>query len=367
MTLFARLKTLGPVFLLTVVMPTLVSIVYFGLIASDVYVSEAKFVIRSPSKVTKSGFGVLLDTVGFSHSDDDLSVVNEYIVSRDALQVLNADGKVERAFNKPSISLFDRFDPLSFDRTFEALYSYYRKRVSVDRDTGTTVTTLAVRAYTPADAQRINARLLTMAEQQVNRLSRRVQTDVIRFAETEVDSAKARSLASAQALSRFRNANGIVDPERQANVQMQLISKLQDELIANRIQLAELRRLAPRNPQVDVLQTRIGSLQTQVDEELGKVAGQRKSLAATAVGYQRLQLENQFADRELTAALASLQDAQSDARRQQSYVERVVQPNLPDRAQEPRRFRSIFATFILGLVAWGIATMLLAGVREHQD
>jgi capsular polysaccharide transport system permease protein len=40
---------------------------------------------------------------------------------------------------------------------------------------------------------------------------------------------------------------------------------------------------------------------------------------------------------------------------------------LPDVAQEPRRLRSVAATFILGLVAWGILSMLLAGVREHQD
>jgi capsular polysaccharide transport system permease protein len=49
------------------------------------------------------------------------------------------------------------------------------------------------------------------------------------------------------------------------------------------------------------------------------------------------------------------------------YLERIVQPNKPDMALEPRRMRSIFSTFIIGLVAWGILSMLLAGVREHQD
>jgi capsular polysaccharide transport system permease protein len=29
--------------------------------------------------------------------------------------------------------------------------------------------------------------------------------------------------------------------------------------------------------------------------------------------------------------------------------------------------RGIVATFVLGLVAYGILTMLLAGVREHRD
>ena len=83
--------------------------------------------------------------------------------------------------------------------------------------------------------------------------------------------------------------------------------------------------------------------------------------------YQRLQLEREFADKRLTAALSSLQEARNEARRQQAYVERIVQPSLPDEAQQPRRLRGIFATFVLGLVAFGVLTMLLAGIREHKD
>jgi capsule polysaccharide export protein KpsE/RkpR len=40
---------------------------------------------------------------------------------------------------------------------------------------------------------------------------------------------------------------------------------------------------------------------------------------------------------------------------------------MPDEPEEPRRLRGIFATFVLGLVAWGVLSMLLAGIREHQD
>jgi capsular polysaccharide transport system permease protein len=65
--------------------------------------------------------------------------------------------------------------------------------------------------------------------------------------------------------------------------------------------------------------------------------------------------------------MSSLVDAQNEARRKQAYVERISRPNLPDEALEPRRLRGILATLVLGLVAWGILSMLLAGVREHQD
>ena len=90
-------------------------------------------------------------------------------------------------------------------------------------------------------------------------------------------------------------------------------------------------------------------------------------MAGNAVQFQRLTLENEFAAKQLAAALASLEEAQNEARRKQAYVERIVQPNLPDAPMEPRRMRGILATLILSLLAYGILRMLLAGVREHAQ
>ena len=57
----------------------------------------------------------------------------------------------------------------------------------------------------------------------------------------------------------------------------------------------------------------------------------------------------------------------SEARRKQVYLERVVMPNRPDEALEPRRARAIIATLVVGLLMWGVLSMLVAGVREHRD
>ena len=115
-----------------------------------------------------------------------------------------------------------------------------------------------------------------------------------------------------------------------------------------------------------ILEVRISSLSREIDEQLGLVAGNRRSLSATAAQYQRLELEREFADRRLAAAMNSLEEARNDARRKQAYVERIVQPSLPDEAEEPKRLRGILATLLLGLAAWAILKMLLAGIREHH-
>ena len=190
---------------------------------------------------------------------------------------------------------------------------------------------------------------------------------MVQYASREVEDAQADARNAAVALAAFRNSHGVVDPEAQAKVQLDMISKLQDELIGSRVQLAELQKMAPQNPQIPVLTTRIGGLERQIEEQMGQVAGSRRSLSQTAVQYERLELERELADKRVAAAMTSLQGAEDEAQRKQAYIERIAEPSRPDAAAEPRRLRGIFASFVLGLIAWGILRLLLAGLHEHHS
>jgi len=362
-----RVASVNRLFLLTVALPTTLAVVYFGFIASDVYLSESRFVVRSPDRQVATGLGALLKGAGFSRAQDDSYTVHDYALSRDALKEINDKLAIGKAFASRDVDMISRFGGLDFDNSFEALHRYYQKKVDVQQDTASSITTLTVRAYTAQDAQSINQKLLELSEGLVNRLNERGRQDLIRSAATEVSDAETKSKAAALALSAYRNAKGVLDPERQATVQLQQVAKLQDELIATKTQLAQLKSFTPENPQIQALQIRARTLQTEMDIETGKVTGGERSLANKAADYQRLALEREFADKQLASALASLEQARNEAQRKQVYLERIVQPSLPDTALEPRRLRSMLATFVLGLVAWGILSMLLAGVREHQD
>lgn len=353
-------------FLVAVVLPTILAILYFGFFASDVYISESQFVIRSPDKQSMTGLGVLLKSSGFSSADDEVYVAQDYVRSRDALKALNAHNAVARAYGNDSISIFDRFDPLGLSGTFEDLYRFYEGKVGVQYDAGSSIATLSVRAFTPEDAYKFNSQLLGLAEGLVNRLNVRGRYDMIQYASREVQDAQVAARKAAVALAAFRNTHGVVDPEAQAKVQIDMISKLQDELIGSRVQLAQLQKIAPENPQIPVLTTRISGLQRQIDEQMGRVAGNRRSLSQTAVQYEQLELERELADKRVAAAMTSLQGAEDEAQRKQAYIERIAEPSRPDEPAEPRRLRGIFTTFMLGLVAWGILRLLLAGLREHH-
>ena len=363
-----RLPRLSPIFYGAVVVPTLLATIYYGLIASDVYISESRFIVRSPQRPAPSGFlGSFLQGTGISRAQDDTFAVHDFIASRDALKQLDQKLSLGKMFGRPDIDYLDRFGALGWNKSFEALYRYYKRRVGVEYDSTSSISVLKVSAFTAADANRINELLLGMSEQLVNQMSERARQDIVHYAQGEVDLAERHAADAALVLATFRNRNVVLDPEKQSTLQLQQVSRLEDELIASRTQLAQLRVVTPDSPQITGLQTKIDTLQAAIDAEMGKVAGRNGSLSNKAAAYERVELEREFADKQLGIALAALEAARNEAQHQQLYLERIVQPNLPDMAIEPRRLRSVAVVLVLGLLAWGILSLLVASIREHMQ
>ena len=354
-------------FLLTVLLPTVLASVYYGLIASDVYISEARFVVRSPARVQPTGLGALLGGPAFSRSSDDTYLVHDFALSRDALRELDDKLQVKAAFSSKAIDRFNRFPGFDLDDSFEAFHAHYQKHVQIDYDPGSSISVLRVRSYTAEDARRINELLLLMGERLVNTLNERGQQDLLAAARREVALAEDKVRATAMALSAFRSDRSVFDPTGESALRLQAVAKLQEELLSATAQLAEVKRLSPDNPQIAALGMRVDGLRKAVAAESARVTGGQGSLSGKAPAYDRLVLDKGFADKQLASAMTALESARTDAQRKQLYLERLVQPSLPDESMEPRRIRSVFTVFLLGLVAWGVVSLILAGVREHVD
>lgn len=365
---FARVSGVNKLFVLCVILPTLLAALYFGLAASDVFISESRFVLRSPEKQTLTGIGALLQGSGFSRAQDDTYTVHDYILSRDALRQLEDQFGISKSYSSDKVDVVSRFGGLDWDRSFEALWRYYQRRIiSVELENSSSISTVTVRAFSSDDAFRLNEGLLEMSEALVNKLNVRGRQDMIRFAAAEVAIAEQKAKAAALAVSRFRDQKGVFDPSGQSALGLQLVAKLQDELIATKNQLVQIQTLTKDNPQIPALRKRVESLQSDIASETAKVAGAGGSLANKVADYERLRLESGFADKQLATALTSLEQARNEAQRKQFYLERIVQPNKPDVAVEPRRIRNVVATFLLGLIFWGILSIVVAGVKEHDD
>lgn len=362
-----RMKGINRLFAVTVLAPTIAATLYFSVIASDVYVSESRFVVRSAAqKPQLSVVGALLSGGGFARATDDTYPVIDYIQSRDALRELNANNYIYDSYSRQG-DFISRFHT-SFDNSFESLWKYYGKNVvDVMSDPTSGITTLRTRAYTSADAEKINSNLLHLSERLINRMNDRAAKDTVQFAQRQVADAAQNAKAAAAAVAAYRNSHSLFDPDRQSALRLQQVTALQAQLFSAQTQLSQLLSISPQNPQIPALKTTIESIQKQIAVATGAVAGTKDSLSQKASDYERLQLDSQFADKQLASAMAALENARGEAERKQLYLEELIEPNTPDIAIEPKRIRGIATVFVLGLVCWGCLSLLLASIREHRN
>lgn len=350
-----------------VILPSIILIIYFAFIHSSVYITESKFIVRAPQQQSTSSIGMLLRGTSYARAQDDAYTVQEYLQSRDAIKNLFNDLNLIPLYSSKNIDFTNRFGLFGVRNSFEDFYKYFSKHISVSQNSYSSITTLRVKAYDPKTSQLINDSLLSSSEELVNAINNRAREDLISFAKQDVDDAKKRSEENSLKLAAYRNANQIVDPEQQSFIQLQIVSKLQDELIKSRMMLYQLQSTAPLNPQIASLEVAIASLKEEIKDEIMKTSGTPDSLASQSPEYQRLISQNLFSEKQLQVALSSLDAAINEARKQQFYLERIVDPIIPDKAMEPRRFFSIISAIILCHIIWGLFTLFSGTIREHNE
>lgn len=360
-------RRVGLLFALCVLLPTLLAAVYYGAVASDVYQSESRFLVRAPQRTPVAGIGTLLSSTGIARGQDDAYPVQDYVLSRDALHELDAALGLRQAYGEPGVDRLHRFPRLDGDDSFEALYLHYLDHVGVTHDGVSGITTLRVNGFQPRIVRDINEKLLQMSERLVNGLNERSRQDILRQAEQEVQLAQTRARDAALALSAYRSKGKVFDPTLESAARLETVTRLREELRLAEAQQAEVRQLSPGNPQLGVIDARVRLLRQQVEREQAQVLGREGSLIAKAPVYDRLVLDKGFADSQLASAMASLEVARAEVARQRLYLERLVQPHLPDQALEPRRLRSVVMVFVLGLIVWGVLSLIVASIREHAD
>ena len=358
-------------FSLVVLLPTLFVATYLFVFASDQYVSEAHYLVRSQSGQSlsmPSGGGSLLSGNGggsaLSAAAESLSVA-DYLNSHDAVDALQRRIDLVAMFRRPEA---DRLSRMSVERpTPEFLKRYYNRQVNVYFDEDNGITTLSARAFRPSDAYALSSQLLRLGEQRINEMNRRAYSDAVALSRRQLDEAEASLRAIGSQVTSFRQSEQDVDPQVSASAQIGLVSRLQQELAAARAQLATTNQLiGSGNPQTQALRQQIASLQQQVTAENARLAGNNTAIAAGLGDYESLRSRQAFLQQRYASAATAFEAARQQAIRQQLYVVRVVEPNLPVKSIYPQRWLVTITVFAILMVVYAIGWLIAAGVREHS-
>lgn len=354
--------------LLIVALPTLLTAGYYYLIAASQYESEAHFLVRSTQNdAAPSGIGQALSLIGgVTSAPNDAASVSDYLSSHDAVDRLRTSQQLVERFRRPEADLLSKLMPAN--PSPERLLRYYRGQVDVKLNSDTGITVIKVRSFRPDDSYALVNALLQLGEERVNMLNQRAYDVGLKVARAQVAEAEQALRTSQQALTAFRQQRRNIDPIATGQAQIGLVTTLQTALAQARAARASVpSTVSSSSPQVRALDKRIVALEAQVGAEASHLTGGRNAIAANVGDYQSLQLRQQFAAKQYDLAAAALERAREQAQRQQLFIVKVVQPNMPVKALYPKAAR-IVATVFLGLaLAYALGWLIAAGVREHAS
>ena len=357
------MKGLMRSFLLGVALPTLVGAVYFGLLASDVFVSETRFAIRTSDDSAASGLlATMLGPQGSGASGDDSYIVRDYILSRDMLRLLEASLSLRAHYSADGVAAFSR---LGMDASDEKFLDYFRAMVDVTVDGD--ITTLKVRGFDADTAQSLAQEILRNSEELVNQLSERITTDTLKFARKEVDLAELKVKAASSRVTAFRKERQSIDPGEETTAVLGIVTELESVLAAERAELVQAQTfMRADSAKVTNLKARVAALEAQVKRERLRLASESGTdLTRLIDGYQPLVLDQKLAEQRYTSALTSLEVARAEAQRKQRYLIAFVVPEVPDEAIEPDRALKILTIFVGAAFLYGIGGLIVAAVKDH--
>lgn len=347
-------------------LPTVLSAVYFLLLASPRYESEVQFVVRRADQASPGALGLALSGVGLSATPTDAFMVHEFIKSRTAVSFLQSRHNLTQVFSPTRADPFSRAQKPWTSDTQESLYKGIEKFLTVGYNSTTGISTIRVQAFSAEDARAVAESLLTGGESVVNGINARSSQAAVAEAEQTARGAAERLQEAQQAITNFRNREQTVDPARMATESAELLGRLLGEVASLEAQRRQIASETPASPMLATLDARIEAYRQQVALERAKIAGNSDSLAPKIGTYEALVFERDLASRTLSAANQALEGARIDARRQHLFLDRIVEPNLPDEPTKPHRWLSILTVFASCLLFYGCGYMMWAGVREHH-
>lgn len=354
--------------------PTLVAIVYFGLIASDIYVSEARFAVRSSKGASmNTGLAAVLSAPGLGGGSKETAVVTDYARSLDMLLALEDRFDLQSHYTDTTI---DRLSRLDAGASTEERLQFFRDHVRLMHDSSSDVITLTVRAFDPQTAQSLAGLVIQEAELLVNELSSRMESDAITTARSEVERAVEKVRNASRSLMRFRRDSGSLDPALESSTLYGIASGLETRLAETRAELSETQAfMRDDSPRVVTLRNRINALERQLRIERGRIVGDSidgdvadgsmRELGSLVGDYQPLLLEQELAQQQYASALASLELARVEAQRKKQYLVTFVQPSRPDAAVEPHRLNRILTVLVFSLLVYLVGGLMWSALKDH--
>jgi capsular polysaccharide transport system permease protein len=349
---------------LIVILPSVLSLLYFAFFASDQYVAEARFAVRSLAEDSASD-NVDSGLMSMQASSQDANVVTSFIRSPEILKRL--DGKIDyrEMFANREADFFARFDE---QESKEAFLDYWMKHVSAFIDGPSGIVTLTAQTFRPEDSQKLVSAILEESEKLVNEMSVRAREDMLLSFRNEVTRTSEQYSEALTKLNSLQKQSGLLSPTEQAEQKSSLLTGLLSQKMDIDARMFVVRQSSGADsPSYRQLQLTRQSLEEQIANLRNQLTGSEgASLSNVITQFTALETNRLVAEQLYESARRNYDQAFSAALKKALYVTVFVNPVLPEEAVYPRRLIAPFLVFLGLVVLWSTLALVWASVEDHR-
>ena len=355
-------------FLALVIFPTFLFAFYLAIVAAPRYQAEFRIQIKAPGQSSGLSMGQLIGVAGIpSAATDNGYAVIQFLESSNAVVDLDKAIALRRRYSRPSIDYFSR---LPEDAPIETFQRYWKSRLSAEFEQTSSTVRVKITAFSPQDAYSIAIQSLRLSEELLNNMTTRSRRDAVRYAESEVRDAEERLRGIERKMFAARSRERVIDPAKQVTAAISRISDLQKQVDVTEADVVVRRRyLSPDAPGRVLAELRLAQARARAEAARDELANSRqqpeRTLASAVSTFDALDVEKNFAERRLQNALGSLSSTESEAVRQQLYLDTVVRPTVPQEPTFPKPIQNIALFLFFAVAGWVVFVLVVAGVRDH--
>lgn len=338
-----------PLFLAVVLFPNLLSLLYFGLIASPVYSSGAALIVLNPKQNGPSLSSLLSGASGDS-SEQGGYILREYFQSWDAFRRVERPMKLAENFSTGDP--VSRFGGLAtgFRTNDIALWRYFQNQVDVTIDQKSGIVSVNVNAYDPSYATRLARQLLSQAIAHMDAMNAQQEGDFVKNAVARKQAIEAALQRDLAALATFRNQTGTYDPKELYLSNLELMNSLAMKATELKSQRDAIAQATPNNPQADNLETATRSVRS----DISTAAKNFPAMARSSSRYEKLLVSRDTNITLLGQANMALQQAQANAEQNRYYLNVISNPSEPQTPERPNRLIWIGGVLLATLLLWAL-------------
>lgn len=353
-------------FVVCFLIPTLAAVAYYGFIAADRFVVEARFALRpalgSVDKAAPDQVGTNTGSTMNQMVAQDSLITTNYILSRPMVEAMEKVLPVRAMFSRSDIDWFSRFNP---EKPIEKLVKFWHERVHTAIEQSGGIITLSVNAFDPQEALDLTNAILAESERKVNALSARAREDAVAESVRELKRAEERMQRIRTAVAALRNKDGVLDAQKTNEANLKVIGELRTARINLAVQLIQSQRdLAPETRRIQDMKAQLKDLDDNIArierQSASEDPEQRRILADSLTRFEAFDAERADAEKYFAKVLVANERARIMSERQVEFFTMIVQPVKPESSQQPRRL------LMICLIAGGAAVVFTATVVARK-